>query len=110
MTGRQKYSDIINTIPQKSQYPCVFLDPTVTSATASSMISASIADSNTLEGSDKNIPELSRRDLLTLEHSCNVSFLRRLEHSLSKLRYADYEDQLPKNASFAVFGSFLLYL
>lgn len=73
--------DILKTVPDGDQFPCVFLDPTLGFTQASS---------------DEGVAEkLTRDELLEIGRSCDIRILRRLGRVLTRLTYVNSEAELP---------------
>ncbi|KAL4863932.1 hypothetical protein BDV12DRAFT_20493 [Aspergillus spectabilis] len=73
---------MIDAVPESDQFPCVFLDPTVSFAPGLD---------------DEGVQDLSRGDLLEISRSCDPRILRRLGRILTRLTYVKDAAEMPEH-------------
>ncbi|KAK6810542.1 hypothetical protein RU639_013715 [Aspergillus parasiticus] len=80
--------DIIESVPQKEHFPCVFLDPT---------LDFSKVDAGSTDDETQPMGKLTRADLLEIGRSCDPRVLRRLGRILTRLSYVRKAGDLPEH-------------
>ena len=82
---------MIEAVPEKERYPCVFLDPTVDFPDLAADADEALKGAKTL----------TRAELLEIGRSCDPRILRRLGRILARLTYAATEADLPAHIKVA---------
>lgn len=82
--------EIIDSVPEKDRFPCVFLDPTISYADVDA---ASQADDE--DDQNRPITSFTRAELLEIGRSCDPKILRRLGRILTRLTYVKSAADLP---------------
>lgn len=77
---------IIDNVPEAEQFPCVFLDPTV-----------SFNKTRDKDNTDTAVENLTRKELLEISRSCDPRILRRLGRVLTRLTYVKDAKDMPEH-------------
>ncbi|TID19665.1 hypothetical protein E2P81_ATG06831 [Venturia nashicola] len=81
--------EAIDSVQYSEQFPCVYLDPTIT------FIGTSTLEDAHENEDDRPITDFGRDELLELGRSCDYKILKRLSRVLTRLAFVDSADQLP---------------
>ncbi|KAJ8112497.1 hypothetical protein OPT61_g5149 [Boeremia exigua] len=85
--------DILDNVPEKQRFPCVFLDPTIDFVPATAKGTAQQEDED--DEQDQPLSAFRRDELLEIGRSCDGRILRRLGKVLTRITYVESAAELP---------------